>query len=134
MIHGDLTAENILITEKDKIFLIDPNPKAPWSHPVLDLAKLWQSFHSCFEINKNIKVTLNDVALSFEETDCQHYDFIRKTLISEFQKYYELSEEDVLIHEAIHLTRLLPYALANSKNLFLWSYAKFIEISNRLLM
>ena len=134
LIHGDLTAENILITQKDEVFLIDPNPKGLWSHPVLDLAKLWQSFHTCFEINKNIKVTLNDVELSFKETHCQRYDFIRKTLTSEFQKYYEMSEEDILIHEAIHLTRLFPYALVHSENLFLWAYGKFIEISNRLLI
>ena len=133
LIHGDLTAENILITERDEVFLIDPNPKAPWSHPVLDLAKLWQSFDACFEINKDIKVTVNDVELSFKETYCQHYDFIKKTLTSEFQKHYELSEEDIRMHEAIHFARLLPYALVSSDNLFLWSYAKLIEISNGLL-
>ena len=134
LIHGDLTAENILITESNETFLIDPNPGTLLSHPIVDLAKLWQSFDAYFEINKDIEVMVNDVELSFKETHCQHYDFIKKTLTSEFRKYYELSYEDILMHEAIHFARLLPYALVSSENLFLWAYAKFIEISNRLLM
>ena len=132
-IHGDLTAENILVTKEDEVFLIDPNPDTTLSHPVLDIAKLWQSFHSGFEINRGIKVEKNDIELLFKENYCKNYDLARRVLTREFQKYYEIGEQEILLHEIIHFARLLPYALNSSEDLFLWSYSKFIELSNDLL-
>ena len=132
-IHGDLTAENILVTEENEIFLIDPNLDSSFSHPVLDVAKLWQSFHSCFEINRNIKVEINDIELLFKEHHCQNYNSVKRYLTHEFKKYYEFSEQEILLHEIIHFARLLPYALTGPESLFLWSYSRFIKLSNDLL-
>ena len=133
LIHGDLTGENILINRENELFLIDPNPNGLWSHPVMDLAKLWQSFHMGFEINKNISVDVDGLKFSFKESHCSSYSEIRSIFTSEFKKYYQFTDQEIALHELVHIARLLPYAKNKPRGLFLWSYLKLVELANDIL-
>lgn len=134
-IHGDLTGENILISDSN-IILIDPNQENYLSSMALDIAKLYQSFHSGYELMNEVDesaVKIKDNQLRFPVISCANYqkcfNYIRKKVVSEFQ----LNEREIIFHEAIHYARMLPYKLNQNSKTFPIYYAKLIELLHNVI-
>jgi hypothetical protein len=130
-IHGDLAGDNILVTSKNEIILIDPNPQQAPECPLVDLGKLLQSFHSGFHLfhEESIEVEKNQMTFARKINPC------RKHLPKVLSIFQELFAEDIyptaLFHESMHLVRILPYLLDNP-SLWFRTYAQAVINFNEL--
>ena len=130
-IHGDLTAENILIQGQSAIFL-DPNQENYISTIGVEVSKLFQSLHSNYEhlAHCDFDFHYDDVNYNFILTPRRKKasEDVLERLIRDFN----LSREEVVFHEAIHFARMLPYKI-NSGPRFAIYYARMIELFNSIL-
>ena len=114
-VHGDITLENVLIDDLDNLILLDPNDENILSTFHLDIGKLFQSLHSEYEYLLNIKdYTVEERKIYQEKLDF-HFLHLKNHLLNKYEK------EDLIIikfHEAVHLTRLLPYILNKEESLW----------------
>jgi len=132
-VHGDVSSDNILYhpekgLEKGFIFL-DPNNENMISSPLLDFAKLAQSFHSDYELHTRNDLQGDLLSRSkFFNTELARYLFFLS------QCYWgEDSTSVLLFHEAICLARLLPYQAAKQSPSTLYFYQRLIELMSYAL-
>lgn len=119
VIHGDLTIENIIIDKKhdNGWFIIDPNIGNFFESPLLDYAKLMQSLHLGYEsLNRSINchVENDEITVSIFRSSqyAAIYEKYTQWIIDNFGQDYL---KEVLLHEIIHYTRLVPYKFRKDK-------------------
>lgn len=135
-IHGDLTSENILIDSQGGFVLLDPNPTNIISNNAVEVAKLFQSFHSGYEFMDTMEVALinekefnlkiSNVPKFYEETYKQLFNHLLKQSGENFIL-------EVLFHETVHLARAMPYKMCKSENDFVVIFLTFIIRMNEVL-
>lgn len=130
-IHGDLTAENILICDETAIFL-DPNQENYISTIGVEVSKLFQSLHSNYEHLASCQYDYHrdevDYRFILSPKRKKSCDAILERLVRDFN----LSREEVIFHEAIHFSRMLPYKVHNNERFPIY-YARMIELFNMVL-
>jgi tRNA A-37 threonylcarbamoyl transferase component Bud32 len=127
-IHGDLTLENILISNSN-FTLIDPNNENTVSTPAVDYAKLYQSLHMGYEFLCDLKtIEISNNYLRYQDlTSNKTYEVYK--LISSHLKM-KLGVDDystIYFHEGIHFCRLLPYRARLNPQTALVFYAAAIR-------
>jgi hypothetical protein len=109
-IHGDLTIDNILVSEQG-FLLLDPNNENTISDMIVDVAKLYQSLHSGYEFLRD----LDDAAVSadtvyFVEQRSHQYqqlfEGLDRRMASDLPPHRHRA---LLFHEAVHYCRMLTY-------------------------
>ena len=120
-VHGDLTVENIVCCEGEGassgFYLIDPNGGNLLDTPLLDYAKLLQSFHGGYEFL--VRVGKVSVRAEHRVAEVDFPGFISPAyarLQADLDGYLRLhlSESELTsayLHEAVHWLRLMPYKL-----------------------
>ena len=133
-IHGDLTAENILINDQLEFKLIDPNSENNIINSISqDLSKLFQSFNSYYELyDENISIEIVGNEINYRTLTDIKYDYAASFLYDEIYRRFHISKEELIFHEIVHIARLLPYKLKQSYSLFLLYYSKLIELNHLL--
>lgn len=130
-IHGDLTAENILLAS-DGIKLIDPNQENHISTMAVDMAKIYQSIHSHYEHLDMATVSATNSSIDFTlQLDEVYTDNCHK-LLNALESELTPNLPEVYFHEAIHFARMLPYKLKKPET-FLIYYAKMIMLFNSVI-
>jgi dTDP-glucose pyrophosphorylase/serine/threonine protein kinase len=149
LIHGDLTAENILVTPKGKIVLIDPLSTYLDSSKLengtllksktsiaYDFIKIAQSFYSGYENWSNISTGAN---ISEEGTIWYDPNLAKTRHLESFEKLkilysdfgVDVSEENTDILTACLLFRLIPYRLSVNENSAIYCLALGTSILER---
>jgi hypothetical protein len=134
-LHGDLTVDNLLARDDD-FMLIDPNDENHIADPIVDYAKLYQSFHSGYEFLCIIKeTTVVDNTVQFEESISSKYTALfahLQTLLGEIllQRDYKL----IMFHEAVHYFRMLPYRARINADTFPAFYAVAVRLLNEFYL
>jgi len=134
-IHGDLTAENILIGPNDDLILLDPNNENYISSPLVDYSKLLQSLNSRYELLCLVeKVEISNHCLYFQVEENLVIDSLLKFFGEKMQHLFFPDERRHLVfHEAMHLARLLPYRLKVNEHSFMAFYAMMLVRFNEFL-
>ncbi|MBT3583929.1 MAG: hypothetical protein HN509_03400 [Halobacteriovoraceae bacterium] len=115
-VHGDFTLDNILINEKDEMIVLDPNNENFIASPSVDIAKLFQSFHSQYEgLCKLDSVVIEGNSISYQSVGDKNLLISYQILERIYRDRNQLL--DILLHEAIHFSRLLPYRIRAAKEL-----------------
>jgi hypothetical protein len=112
-IHGDLTVDNILVTD-DRYLVLDPNNENEISDRVVDLAKLFQSLRSGYEFLRGLTtVDIDGHVVRFVEERSHQYQALCALL--DARAAAELPPHRyraLLFHEAVHYCRMLTYRAA----------------------
>ena len=132
-IHGDLTFSNIIIQENTKDFIyIDPNPSSHQLLPatIVDWSKIMQSCSSQWELAIANPGLLNYLGHNASES----YSIPSPINVTNFRlNFQEILEQqgynlDMLrLHEAVHLSRALPY-ITQEKNLAKYVSSRIISL------
>jgi hypothetical protein len=130
-IHGDLTAENILISNENAIFL-DPNQENYISTIGVEVSKLFQSLHSNYEHLGNCHFEFDRSSLNYNFILSPRRKRTCEAILNRLIKDFSLSHEEVIFHEAIHFARMLPYKVGNAQRFPIY-YARMIELFNMVL-
>lgn len=131
VIHGDLTAENILINKDLSYILLDCNQGNVLSNVCVEIAKLMQSFHSGFEYFETASVQVDqDQSINYQLSYPKEFSVCSDFLFDYIIKNYKIQKWEIVFHEAIHYSRILPYMLKTKPNLFPLVYAKLVELLN----
>ena len=117
-LHGDLTIENIIcnlniVEEKEKFYIIDPNPENIHNSVNLDYAKILQSIHGGYEfMMRTYDVSIEENRINFLFTKSHAYFYLYKKL-NEYMnlKFSEEKIRSIYFHEIVHWLRLMPYKL-----------------------
>ena len=137
-IHGDLTVENIIITESNPeqpFYIIDPNTGNILDSPALDYAKLLQSLHGAYEfltLTENVQVKRNEISyIAFRSS---HYS----NIYNAFHDYLETNfspkqVQSIYFHEIVHWIRLIPYRIKHDSARVPVFYSGFIKIFNEII-
>ncbi|OUR96482.1 hypothetical protein A9Q84_09030 [Halobacteriovorax marinus] len=121
-VHGDLTLENILIDKRKHLIFLDPNNDNTLATIHLDIGKLFQSLHSEYEYFFNKDLHTEEENNEIREKLSYYLSFLEGYVKDTFSK------EDLLrvkFHEAMHLSRLLPYII--NKEEPIWTH--FIHLT-----
>lgn len=108
-IHGDVTVENILCTEK-AFLLIDPNPDNIVNTRLVDVTKLSQSLNWGYEflVDSNDCQILGNQIIYNDNTSIQ-YSELKKTLLSKANTLLDENEKKKFsVFDALNYSRLLP--------------------------
>jgi hypothetical protein len=133
-IHGDLTAENIIAKSSDDFILLDPNPSNGISTRSCEFAKLLQSFHSYYEfMHEGSSFVDGDCNIEFDLIENDNYKKVFNELLSFLTESEKLSSRELLFHEAIHFSRMLPYQLSLNTENFPLYYARMIILFNQVM-
>ncbi len=133
-IHGDLTVENIVVTD-NSFLILDPNNENAISSIVVDIAKFRQSIHSGYEfLLKCDKVLTAANKISFSSLRSEQYLLLDENLI-QLSKYYlsEVEFKSLLFHEAVHYVRLLPYRAKQTPKFLPIYYAVATKLFNEYI-
>lgn len=131
MIHGDLAVDNILVS-MDKFILLDPNNENLISGPIVDIAKLYQSFHSGYEfLCKTDEVRVKENAIIFNENISTKYQNLFQYLHNKMKIELNANEyRSLYFHEGIHYCRMLPYKAKLEKETLPMYYAVGVRLLN----
>ncbi|MDR2763386.1 MAG: flippase-like domain-containing protein [Planctomycetaceae bacterium] len=133
-IHGDLTVENIIFApnRKERYYLIDPNHVNVHNSPVLDYAKLLQSFHFGYEFLIRLSdgdCLTKDNQITFPALRSLAYECLyQKYKAFLFQKFDVDQVQSIYYHEIIHYLRLTPYKLEKFPQRAAIFFATFIQL------
>ncbi|EQC45510.1 hypothetical protein [Bacteriovorax sp. Seq25_V] len=133
-IHGDLTAENIIVNDNGDFILLDCNPLSGFDNIVVEYSKLSQSLHSGYEnFDKVETVEFGDDFINFNVPTSDK----TKSINSFFEEYLKerltIEKWELYFHEAIHLARSLPYAAKNNKRRFHVLYGRMLQLFNQVM-
>lgn len=113
--HGDFTVENMFVDE-GKIRLFDPAFTMHYSSIILDIGKLYQSLHFCYEEYFDHGIKVNDNVKNTEKMIVENIQLFRDVIAkNEYKKqlYDSLIWTDQhklgLLMEASHYIRMLPF-------------------------
>jgi hypothetical protein len=116
-IHGDMTLENIFLSDGNYIFL-DTDSNTPWDNPWLDLGKLFQSVVGCYEqwsSQPDILVVENENLTSYEAPD---FSFDKDAVIristvwaNCFNCSPQVAYKRGCFYAATHFLRMIPFKM-----------------------
>ncbi|MBR6329426.1 MAG: flippase-like domain-containing protein [Lachnospiraceae bacterium] len=134
-IHGDLTVENIVCRragETDDYYLIDPNGGNILESPLLDIAKLLQSFHGGYEFIMAVKsVRVEGNRIDFMYTGSAAYESMLRSLSEYMEERFDKEQiKRIYLHETVHWLRLMPYKLARSETAAAFFAAMLMALSD----
>ncbi len=120
-LHGDLTVENILCCDGEGgspgFYLIDPNGGNLLDTPLLDYAKLLQSFHGGYELlararEVTVRTGTGKVSIDFSVDPSPAYARLHSDLDAYLRLHHSRAEvTSAYVHEVVHWLRLMPYKL-----------------------
>ncbi len=120
-LHGDLTVENILCCDEDGgsagFYLIDPNGGNLLDTPLLDYAKLLQSFRGGYEFlvrtsGVTVRAEAGKPAVDFPFLPSSAYARLHADLVGYLRTHHSEAEvTSTYLHEVVHWLRLMPYKL-----------------------
>ena len=130
-LHGDLTLENVLVTEK-RFYIIDPNNEN-LPTVLVDYSKILQSLDCKYEIyliEPDSQVTKNSICYpQLEPTNYSNLlKLFSKRIATEFDEEFT---HNLQFHVAIQLARLLPYLVEINHPAQIIFYAELIKNLNR---
>lgn len=116
-IHGDLTIDNIVISQSQNLLFIDPNPSTSFKTRLMDYAKLAQSLHFGYEAYlSDPSCVYYGNQIFFDKKYPSFYKRMYASLISKVEGDYGVNAtRELRIHEIIHYIRLLSYKFSISK-------------------
>lgn len=132
-LHGDLTVENCVWKSGGVVVAFDPNDENYISDPIVDYAKLLQSFDGHYEYLSVVdKVDVTPTSISFLRPENLRYQRLSR-VIREFIKHSAPSSQSDLLdlHIAIHFARLLPYKALQNVQLLPVYYAQMLAFLYR---
>ncbi len=134
-IHGDLTVDNLIVSEAGDFLLLDPNNENQVSSKVVDFGKLYQSLHSGYEFLIQLQTCeIKDNRINFEDSKSHKYAEIFRLLDASLKK--QLAPEDyrsLLFHEAVHYCRMLTYRVDINEETVPIFYAITVKLFNEFL-
>ncbi len=134
-IHGDLTIDNLIVSDKGDFMVIDPNNENQVSSPVVDFGKLYQSLHSGYEFLIQLEqCQINGNTVNYEDAKSQKYEEIFKNLDAKLKE--SLKPEDyraILFHEAVHYCRMLTYRANINPQTVAVFYGTAVKLFNEFL-
>lgn len=128
IVHGDLTAENILIDQQlDKLFFIDPNPEFLLPTKGLEYTKILQSILGDYEFTD--AASLFKHQHSFEvHYESQYSENVKNYALERIFQQLGLPAEVISFYLFSHYTRLLPYKARKNADHSLCYLLKGIEL------
>jgi hypothetical protein len=134
-VHGDLTAENIIVDprSRDGYYLIDPNPANLFDSEMIDFAKLRQSLHFGYEfLVRESSCRVQGDEIRFRHPLSQAYQelgarFDRHLL----DRFGPAGMRSVCFHELVHYTRMMPYKIRQGEVQAQVFYAALVVLHNR---
>jgi hypothetical protein len=120
-IHGDLTIENIILSGGSEVakswILIDPNPHAGFSSPLLDYSKLFQSLHLGYEaLNRAPQSGFVNGSFTLHLHKSHQYTELYLFVVDYLRSCYgENILKEIYFHEIINYFRLVPYQLRKDR-------------------
>ncbi|PJE65222.1 hypothetical protein COU91_02820 [Candidatus Saccharibacteria bacterium CG10_big_fil_rev_8_21_14_0_10_47_8] len=134
-IHGDLTVDNLIVSEEGDFLLLDPNNENQVSSKVVDFGKLYQSLHSGYEFLIQLqKCELKENLINFEDSKSHKYAEISRLFDASLKK--QLAPKDyrgILFHEAVHYCRMLTYRVNINEETVPIFYATAVKLFNEFL-
>ncbi len=134
-VHGDLTVENILVNHSGNFILLDPNNENIISDPLIDWAKLNQSFDSKYEYLCTInECKKQDNVIFHDQIHSQRYEDINNYFNKKMKE--KLTDQEILklkLHQAIHFSRMLPYKARKSPQTFYVFWSSMIKLFHEFL-
>lgn len=134
-IHGDLTVDNLIVSQDGDFLVLDPNNENQVSAAAVDYGKLYQSLHSGYEFLIQLeRCEVKDNIINFEESISQKYAEAFSFLDGKLKK--ELTENEyktILFHEAVHYCRMLTYRAGIRAKTLPVFYATAVKVFNEFL-
>ena len=134
-VHGDLTAENIIVDRASAAgyYLIDPNPVNLFDSEMIDFAKLRQSLHLGYEfLMRETSCRVNGDEVNFRHAISRNYQDLCGRLDDYLSdRFGPDGLRSVCFHELVHFARMMPYKLRQggaSAQLF---YSALVLLHNR---
>jgi hypothetical protein len=138
-IHGDLTLDNMLVNNLNKVILIDPSNLNTNRSRLSDLSRTWQSLGGGYEFLNRIKS--NELIIS---SDARSIDFEDQTstqyfqLGENFRKYvsttHSIIEAELLdFFSSLYLVRMLPHRVRIAPTTVLAYYARSCQLLDRFV-
>lgn len=134
-IHGDLTVDNLIVSDSSDFLVLDPNNENQVSAPVVDYAKLYQSLHSGYEFLIQLEqCEIKQNAINYEESKSQKYASLFKFIDKKLEADLPADEyRSIIFHEGVHYCRMLTYrANINPETLPVF-YATAVKLFNDYL-
>lgn len=131
-LHGDLTVDNIL-TDGERFLLLDPNDENLVPDPLVDWAKLGQSFDAGYEYLVRLpRAEAEGPAVRFDEETSSRYTELHAHLRALLEEREGPERLRLLrFHEAVHFARMLPYRLRLNRASFPAFYAVMVRLFNQ---
>jgi tRNA A-37 threonylcarbamoyl transferase component Bud32 len=134
-IHGDLTIDNLIVSDKGDFLLLDPNNENDVSSKAVDLGKLYQSLHSGYEFLIQLdQCTVKQHHIRFEDSKSHKYAEIFRMLDKKLKK--DLDPKDyysIIFHEAVHYCRMLTYRVNINEATVPVFYGTAVKLFNEFL-
>jgi len=134
-VHGDLTAENIIIdpNTSDGYYLIDPNPDNLFQSEMIDFAKLRQSLNFGYEfLIRESTCRVQGETVIFRHTISQAYQELGGRLDAFLrERFGPAGLRSVCFHELVHFTRMMPYKIRQTESSAHIFYAALVILHNR---
>lgn len=133
-IHGDLTIDNILVSDQG-FLVLDPNNENTISDMIVDVAKLYQSLHSGYEFLRELdEATVAANTVYFVEQKSHQYqqlfDGLERRMASELPPHRYRA---LLFHEAVHYCRMLTYRPALNPKTSAAFFAVAVRLFNQFI-
>lgn len=126
--HGDLTLEN---TVYHNLFIDTNFIFNGWNHAILDISKLFQSYHYDYEttFNKTTKKEWSYIGDNLK-INIEDKEFSEKTikLCEDFLSDYNLDRRHILWFECSHYLRMLKYKIVESKIDMITAYVRLCQV------
>ncbi len=131
-IHGDLTVDNLIVSNKGDFMVIDPNNENQVSSPVVDFGKLYQSLHSGYEFLIQLeRCRVDKDVVDFEDSKSHKYEALFRSLDKDQKKSLTPAQyRSIVFHEAVHYCRMLPYRVNINPETVPVFYATAVKLFN----
>jgi len=134
-VHGDLTAENIIIDPNaaSGYYLIDPNPENLFESEMIDFAKLRQSLNFGYEfLTRESTCRVQGDTVNFRHTISQAYQELGGRLDAFLlERFGPGGLRSICFHELVHYTRMMPYKIRHTESGAHIFYATLVILHNR---
>ena len=133
-LHGDVTLQNILVSD-GRPYFIDPNNENLINSPMVDFAKLLQSLDSGYEfLLQQQQFQMGRDTIDYADLRPARWKILKQVMLEFLEaRYSQIDLGQLSFHQSVHLARLLPYQWkSNAKRLPLF-YAEFLRKLNDYL-
>lgn len=134
-IHGDLSIDNLIVSNEGKFLVLDPNNENQVSTKAVDMGKLYQSLHSGYEFLIQIdSCEVKNESINFKDSKSHKYAELYKLLDEKLKDDLSPTEyRSILFHEGVHYCRLLTYRVNIDSETAPVFYATAVKLFNEFL-